>query len=359
MKKVLSIILALTLVVLCVACGGNSSAPAASAPAASAPAASAPANSAPAASTPANAEKKVIIAGTGLTETHYGTVSLEKMKEYLEANTDTLTVEIYPNQLIGADKDVMEAMLYGTATMCIPTPAVVSNFCTAYNLLSLPFIFQDADSAHNLLDGEWGQALMTAAESAGYKVLGIGDYGFRQVTTSKKQLTCIDDYKGLKMRTMQSDLYIAIYNALGANPTPMASGEVFTALQQNVVDGQENPLSNIYSQKYNEVQKYILKDNHVCDFLIFAFSKEFYDGLTADEQAALQKAVDIAVDYTREQCAAADAECEELMKNDLVITEITPEFREDCINAVADVRASYGEAADPKLYADLMKALGY
>lgn len=304
-----------------------------------------------------SSDKKVITAGTGLTDSHYGTVALEKMKEYLEENTDTLTVEIYSNNSIGSDKDVLEAIQYGTATLCIPTPAVMANFTPAYNLLSLPFIFEDAEAAHNVLDGEWGQKLCAAAEDAGFKVLGIGDYGFRQLTTNKP-VSSMADYKGMKIRVMQNDLYIAMYEALGANPTPMASGEVFTALQQGVVDGQENPLSNIYTQKFNEVQKYILKDNHVCDFLIFAFSKEFYDGLTPAEQEALQASVDIAVEYTREQCAAADAECEELMSAGLTITEITPEFRNECVTAVQEVCATYGKAADETLYTELMSALG-
>ena len=344
MKKMLSFVLAACMMLSLAACGSSETADPDAAPSGE--------------ETPAAAEKKVITVGTGLTDSHYGTVALEKMKEYLEANTDTLTVDIYANGSTGADKDVLEAIQYGTATLCIPTPAVMANFTPAYNLLSLPFIFEDAEAAHDLLDGEWGQKLCAAAEDAGFKVLGIGDYGFRQLTTSNKPIASMADYKGLKIRVMQNDLYIAMYEALGANPTPMASGEVFTALQQGVVDGQENPLSNIYTQKFNEVQKYILKDNHVCDFLIFAFSKEFYDALTADEQTALQEAVDIAVNYTREQCAAADAECEALMAEELSITEITPEFRSECVAAVQDVCESYGKAADEALYAELMSALG-
>lgn len=218
-------------------------------------------------------------------------------------------------------------------------------------------IIEDAETAHNLVDGEWGQKLAATAESAGFKVLGIGDYGFRQLTTSKKQVNSMADYAGLKIRVMQNNLYIATYSALGADPTPMASGEVFTALQQNVVDGQENPLSNIYTQKFNEVQSYILKDNHVCDFLIFVFSKEFYDGLTADEQTALQAAVDVAVNYTREQCAADDADCEAKMAENLTITEISDEFRQECVDATASVREEYGKEADETLYNEMMEAL--
>lgn len=302
-------------------------------------------------------ERKVIITGTGLTDSHFGTLALQEMKTYLDENTDTLTMEIYPNNAIGNDKDVLEAIQYGTATLNIPTPAVMANFVPAYNLLSLPFIFESPEQAHGLMDSEWGQKLMDAAESAGFKVLGIGDYGFRQLTTSKKQISSLSDYSGLKVRVMQNDCYIAMYEALGANPTPMASGEVFTALQQGVVDGQENPLANIYTQKFNEVQSYILKDNHVCDFLVFAFSKEFYDGLTADEQAQLQAAVDVAVEYTRVQCAASDAECEEIMAQNMTITEIDVDFREDCVAATAPVRDEFGKAANADLYVEMMNAL--
>ncbi len=343
--KLLSLVLALAMSLSLAACGGSSNSGNASSGDSSA--------DAPAAS----GERKVIIAGTGLTDNHFGARALEEMKKYLDENTDTLTMEIYTNNEIGNDKDVLEAIQYGTATLNIPTPAVMANFAPAFNLLSLPFVFEDAETAHDLVDGEWGQKLAATAESAGFKVLGIGDYGFRQLTTSKKQVNSLADYAGLKIRVMQNNLYIATYSALGTNPTPMASGEVFTALQQNVVDGQENPLSNIYTQKFNEVQSYILKDNHVCDFLIFAFSKEFYDGLTADEQTALQAAVDVAVNYTREQCAADDADCEAKMADSLTITEISDEFRQECVDATASVREEYGKEADETLYNEMMEAL--
>lgn len=140
MKKMLSFVLAACMMLSLAACGSSETADPDAAPSGE--------------ETPAAAEKKVITVGTGLTDSHYGTVALEKMKEYLETNTDTLTVDIYANGSIGADKDVLEAIQYGTATLCIPTPAVMANFTPAYNLLSLPFIFEDAEAAHDLLDGE-------------------------------------------------------------------------------------------------------------------------------------------------------------------------------------------------------------
>lgn len=353
-KQMLLLALAGCLMIALTACGGGKNPPSGGE---NEPDQSSAQQTQPSAPSAPSGERKVIIAGTGLTDTHYGTVSLEKMKEYLEEHTDSLTVEIYPNNAIGNDKDVLEAIQYGTATLNIPTPAVMANFVPAYNLLSLPFIFEDAEAAHELLDGDWGRKLRASAESAGFQVLGIGDYGFRQLTSGKKEIKSLADYAGMKIRVMQNDLHIATYEALGANPTPMASGEVFTALQQKVVDGQENPLSNIYSQKFNEVQSFILKDNHVCDFLVFAFSKEFYDGLTPEEQTALQEAVDLAVAYTREQCAATDAECEAIMAKDMTITEITPDFRAECVAAVESIWDEFGNAADAELYAEMLAAL--
>ena len=155
-----------------------------------------------------------------------------------------------------------------------------------------------------------------------------------------------------------ADRVFEYVEAMGASPTPMNSSEVFSALQQGVVDGQENPCSNIYSNKYHEVQKYLTLDGHVFTFVTFVCSKEWFESLTEAEQTAVREGVDIATEYISQACTAEDeAALEAMIAEGLQVTELTEEAKDGFRAAVADVRERNGNAINPEMYQQMMQAI--
>ncbi|MFR6187378.1 MAG: TRAP transporter substrate-binding protein [Lawsonibacter sp.] len=155
-----------------------------------------------------------------------------------------------------------------------------------------------------------------------------------------------------------ADRVFEYVEAMGASPTPMNSSEVFSALQQGVVDGQENPCSNIYSNKYHEVQKYLTLDGHVFTFVTFVCSKEWFESLTEAEQTAVREGVDIATEYMSQACTAEDeAALEAMIAEGLEVTELTEEAKDGFRAAVADVRERNGNAINPEMYQQMMQAI--
>ena len=155
-----------------------------------------------------------------------------------------------------------------------------------------------------------------------------------------------------------ADRVFEYVEAMGASPTPMNSSEVFSALQQGVVDGQENPCSNIYSNKYHEVQKYLTLDGHVFTFVTFVCSKEWFESLTEAEQPAVREGVDIATEYMSQACTAEDeAALEAMIAEGLQVTELTEEAKDGFRAAVADVRERNGNAINPEMYQQMMQAI--
>lgn len=164
--------------------------------------------------------------------------------------------------------------------------------------------------------------------------------------------------KGLKIRTMTVPIHLEMFEAMGANPTPMNSSEVFSALQQGVVDGQENPCSNIYSNKYHEVQKYLTLDGHVFTFVTFVCAKDWFESLSEVEQTAIREGVDIATEYMSQACTAEDETAlEAMIAEGLQVTELTEEAKDGFRDAVADVRDRNGNAINPEMYQQMMQAI--
>ena len=185
--------------------------------------------------------------------------------------------------------------------------------------------------------------------------LGFGNFGFRHTTNSKHPINSVEDMKGLKIRTMTTPIHLEVFEALGANPTPMAFSELFSALQQGVVDGQENPLMNIYANKLHEVQKYLTLDGHVFTFVTFVVSKDWYDKLDPSYQQILNDGIKIATEYMKESCESEDALALEKMKEAGVeVVELTPEAKDEFREAVKGVSEKYGNEINPDRYKEML-----
>jgi C4-dicarboxylate-binding protein DctP len=206
-------------------------------------------------------------------------------------------VQVFPSSQLFGDGKEMEALQLGDVQIIAPSLSKFDRYTKKLQVFDLPFLFDDIAAVDRFQQGKEGKALLDSMKSKGIKGLGYWHNGMKQLSTDKDQLKVPADVKGLKFRIQQSDVLEAQFRALGANPQKMAFSEVYQALQTGVVDGQENTYSNIYSQKFYEVQKTIAETNHgVIDYMVITNAK-WWDSLPADVRKGLQEAMDEATAY--------------------------------------------------------------
>lgn len=245
-------------------------------------------------STPLLAAEKVNIGVvTGPTFVH--TVAAQKFKEELDkALPGKYDVVVHHSAALGSETQVLQQLQLGTVQMSVCTTGPVEAFVPEIKALELPFLFSSYEASDKVLDGPIGKDLLKRFDKAGLVGMHFLDNGFRNVTNSKHAVNGPDDLKGMKIRTMESPTHLAIWRAIGANPTPMA-WPITTQLQQGVLDGQENPISVISAGKLNEAgQKYLSITRHVYSALVFVGSKPFMDKLPAADRKAFMDAATAA-----------------------------------------------------------------
>ncbi|MDR1508399.1 MAG: DctP family TRAP transporter solute-binding subunit [Synergistaceae bacterium] len=266
-----------------------------------------------------------------------------------------IKVELYPNGQLGGDRELAESVQMGTLQIALPATSVLAGFDKRYQVLDLPFLFTTRDAAFEALDGELGGKLNSLLPDKGFGCLGYIENGFRHITNSKKPITHPDDLKGVKLRTMENAMHIAFFKRLGANPTPMSFGELYTALQQGTVDGQENPFTLIYESKFYEVQKYVSATGHVFSIVMLLSNKKFMDSLPEDLRKIV---VDGAAEFVKEHRKVMPGSEEENMKvlaeNGMELNELTPEQKKPFVDATAVVYQEF-EADLTKEIMDLAK----
>jgi tripartite ATP-independent transporter DctP family solute receptor len=212
-------------------------------------------------------------------------------KEVEKRTAGRYKVQTFYSGSLGGERESIEAVQLGTQELAFSSTGPVPNFVPEAKILDIPFLFRDKAHARAVLDGPIGQEMLAKFESKGFKALAWGENGIRHMTNSKRSVNAPEDLKGLKMRTMENPVHVAAYKGLGIVTTPMAFPEVFTALQQGTVDGQENPLSVIMASKFDQVQKHLTLTGHVYSPGIFLMSKPVFDKLSAaDKQAFLDAA---------------------------------------------------------------------
>ena len=221
-----------------------------------------------------------------------------KFKELAEKNLPgKVEVQVFPSSQLFGDAKEMEALLLGDVQIIAPSLSKFARYTKKLQVFDLPFMFQDLAAVDRFQMGPVGQELLDSMKSKGIKGLGYWHNGMKQMSTDKAQLRLPSDVKGLKFRIQPSDVLEAQFRAVGANPQKMAFSEVYQALQTGVVDGQENTWSNIYSQKFHEVQKTIAVTNHgVIDYMVIANAK-WWDGLPKDVRAGLDSAMKEATTF--------------------------------------------------------------
>lgn len=224
----------------------------------------------------------------------------ERFKQLAEKATNgRVKVEVYPNSQLYKDKEELEALQLGAVQMLAPSLAKFGPLgVKEFEAFDLPYIFPSKTALYNVTEGEIGKSLMKKLEPKGITGLAFWDNGFK-VMSANKPLRNVADFKGLKMRIQSSKVLDAQMRALGANPQVLAFSEVYQALQTGVVDGTENPPSNMYTQKMHEVQKHVTVSNHGYLGYAVIVNKKFWDGLPADIRTALDKAMKDATTFEK------------------------------------------------------------
>lgn len=228
----------------------------------------------------------VFKAGHSLTEDHPYHLALKKMAEDVDKRSNgKVKIEVYPLSQLGAERELTEALTFGTADMSITSTAPVTNFYAKLGVLDLPFLFESREQAYKVLDGKVGEEMLKNLESANLVGLAWAENGFRHITNGTKDIKKPEDVSGMKIRTQENPIHLAAFETLGAKPTPMAWTEALTALQQGVVDAQENPAIVAQTYKlYDSKQTHMSLTGHVYSAAMILFSKPVWDKLPADVQ---------------------------------------------------------------------------
>ena len=254
-------------------------------------------------------------------------MAAEKFAELVKQNTGgAVQIQIFPNSLLGGQRELLEGLQLGSVDITLTTAAVLSGFLPKTQVIELPFMFRDREHVYKVVDGPLAKEIYDGDEKKKMKVIDTWENGFRNITNNVRAIEKPDDMKGVKIRVMENKMYIEMFKALGANPTPMARGELFTGLQTKVVDGQENPLGQIYTSRFYEVQKYVTLSGHTYSPETVVFSLATWKKLPPQHQEAILKASAEAKKYNRELSAKMDKEyVGKLKEKGMTVTALTPQ----------------------------------
>lgn len=269
-------------------------------------------------------------------------------------------VEVYASGQLGDDTTTTEAVIAGQLECTNTSTAPLVSYVPELAIFDIPFLFDSEEQADYILDNtEVGEYLNKKLEEKGIINLAWNENGFRQLTNSKVAVQNVADLKGLKIRTMENEFHIELWNSLGATSVPMGASELYTALQQGTVDGEENPIPNMFAYRFQEVQKYITKTNHIYSPFVMAFSKKIWDTYDEDTQNAIREA---ALEYAKVERENNRAEAETDLKlcetdYDCEVTELSEESKQEFKDATAHIRDMVAEDAGTEIMDLLDKAV--
>ncbi|MBT2686801.1 DctP family TRAP transporter solute-binding subunit [Bacillus sp. ISL-47] len=280
-----------------------------------------------------NSDKAVELSiGLPGAEDHPFTVAANKFKEVLDdAGGGAFDVKIFPNSQLGGERETAESVRMGSLDMTVVTvDGAMPAWIPETQVFTVPYIIRDREHAYKVLEGEVGQLLTKRANEEGWENLGYWELGVRHFTNNVGPVESPEDLEGLKMRVQESRVWFSLINALKATPTPIAFNELYSALSQGVVDGQENPLPTIAAQKFYEVQKYLSLDGHTYTPAFVLISQKKWASLTDEQKKLVQKAVDETTPYIRNWIVEQEEQLvSELKEKGMVISKPDLEkFRE-------------------------------
>jgi len=270
-----------------------------------------------------------------------------------------MKVKLFASGVLGGDAAVISSLQGGTVDLTMAIPGLLSGMAREFSLFDLPFLFNNEKEADGVLDGPVGRKLLDKLPEKGLIGLTYFEHGFRNVTNSRRPVARMEDLQGLKLRVMQIPVMIDAFSALGSNPLPLPLPEVYTALEQRAVDGQENPYSLVEASKYYEVQKYGSDTRHAFNPVVLLFSKKVWDRLSEDERKILLDAARETQPFQRAANREVNAKAAEFLKGKgMVLTEFPAQERERLRDKLKPVTDKYVKQIDPALTQELFSELG-
>jgi TRAP-type transport system periplasmic protein len=289
-------------------------------------------------------------------------MGMEKFAELVETKSGgKLKVQVYPGGALGSDQANVSALQGGTLEMAAMNSGIFASLVKEFAIYDFPFLFGNPKEADAVVDGPFGQNLHKKLQDKGLVGLTYYELGFRELTNSKRPIHKVEDIAGLKLRVIPNPINIDWVKALDANPTPLPFPELYSALEQGAVDGQENPVATIKGAKLYEVQKYMTMTNHQYNPQSVVVSKKFWDTLSPADRKILQDAATESAHYQRTQSRAQlQVGVEDLRKGGMQINELPPaeiaKFRDKMKPVIAKYSAAVGEDTVRQIQAELAKA---
>jgi TRAP-type transport system periplasmic protein len=310
---------------------------------------------------PAAAQQKLQIAGNFASE-HPSSVAVDQVfkKEIARLTNNQLQVDVFPAMQLGGAKENVDAVRSGTLALTWVGAAFLSRIVPELEAVSLPFVFANREAAFRVIDGPVGEAIEAKLQAKGFTSLGWMELGMRHVTNSRGPIKTMADLKGLKLRLQPNETHLATFRALGANPVAMDVKELYSALEQKVVDAQENPYTVIAASRYGEVQKQLSNSGHFFDFIAVVASKKAFDQMKPEQQKAVREAMTATIAYQRKLAAETEAKVLPELKAKMTYTEIAPaaldEMKKTALPAVLDgVKSRAGAALVDQVLAEAAK----
>ena len=274
-------------------------------------------------------------------------------EELAKKFSDRVAFQLYPASQLGNEREILEGLRIGTIEMTTSGVAGIAD--PLFNIFDLPFLFRDRNHVYSVLDGAIGKEILEKNKDPQLVALGYFENGWRHITNNKRAINSPADLRGLKQRVVEHKVYLATMKALGANAIPIPYGELYTSLKTGVVDGQDNPLVNIYTAKFFEVQKYLTLSGHVYSNNVVFASRKWWDKLPADIQAGIREAVAEAAVLVRKESIKADRELvAKLQAGGMVVNEI--KNKEPFVEATKSVYEQFADVFPPEMVKRIREA---
>lgn len=297
------------------------------------------------------AQQKLQIAGNFATE-HPSSIAVDQVfkKEVARLTRNQLQVDVFPAMQLGGAKENVDAVRSGSLALTWVGGAFLSRIAPELEAVSLPFVFANRETAFRVIDGPVGAAIDQKLQTKGFLTLGWMELGMRHITNSRGPINSMADLKGLKLRLQPNETHLATFRALGANPVAMDVKEMYSALEQRVIDAQENPYTVISANRYSEVQKHVSNSGHFFDFIAVVASKKAFEKLKPEFQQAVREAMSTTIAFQRKLAVESEAKALAELKTKMTLTEISPA----AIDAMRKASAPVIEEVKKRAGADLV-----
>lgn len=300
--------------------------------------------------------------GTSLPDSHPQTLGARKFAELVDKKSNgRIKITVFSGAQLGSDQQMQAALRGGTQEFTAPSTATLANLVKEFGVFGLPFSFASEKQADAVFDGPFGQGMLAKLTEKDLIGLAFWENGFRHFTNSKRAIVKAEDLAGIKVRTMQNNLYIDLFAGLGANAIPMPVNELYTALETKAVDAQENPYTVVQAQKFYDVQKYLSTTGHAYDAQVLIASRKFWDKLSTADKTLMQDAAREATLYQRQTSRELNGKARaELAKTGMQINDVSDaerqRMREKLQPVIAKHQAAVGEDTAKAFFEAIAKA---